>query len=388
MTLSIDKVTWKHVSLSDVVAASKEKVDPSTGVINRYVAGEHMDSDDLKIHRWGNTSDVDLGPAFHRRFRPGQVLYGSRRTYLRKVAVADFDGVCANTTYVLESKDEHVLLQEFLPFVMSSETFHAFAIRESRGSVNPYVNWSDLERFEFHLPPLDEQKRIVDLLWAAELHRRSLYGLERSLSASTQSVFTRLIARFHAEKQSLGDLGKFTRGRRFTKSDYVDKGLGCIHYAQIHTDFGPSTTEAITFLPNSMRPAMRMAKPGDLIVAGTSEDVDGVGKAVAWLGDEDVAIHDDCFIYSHEMDPLFASLLFASAEFDHAKRTFVSESKVVRLSATSLGTISLPVPSLSGQREVVRVLSKLARGQDKITDEIGVVRALQQALSAAIFEGE
>lgn len=189
MSLNLEKSAWKRVSLGEVAAASREKVDPSGGSVERFVAGEHMDTDDLKIHRWGDTAEVDLGPAFHRRFRPGQVLYGSRRTYLRKVAVADFDGVCANTTFVVDSHDNGVLLQEFLPFVMSSEPFHAFAIAESKGSVNPYVNWSDIERYEFDLPPLDEQKRIADLLWAIERHRRSVSSTLEDLALSRSQWF-------------------------------------------------------------------------------------------------------------------------------------------------------------------------------------------------------
>lgn len=177
MSLNLDAPAWKQVALGEVAATSKERVDPSDGTVNRYVAGEHMGTDDLQINRWGDPMEIDLGPAFHRRFRPGQILYGSRRTYLRKVAVADFDGVCANTTFVVETRDEDVLLQEFLPFVMSCEQFHAFAIAESKGSVNPYVNWSDIARYEFRLPPLDEQKRIAALLWAIEGHRRELLHL-------------------------------------------------------------------------------------------------------------------------------------------------------------------------------------------------------------------
>ena len=171
MSLNLEKSHWKRVTLGEVAAASKARIDPKDGSVERYVAGEHMDTDDLKVHRWGDIGETDLGPAFHRRFRAGQVLYGSRRTYLRKVAVADFDGVCANTTFVVETRDDAVLLQRFLPFVMMSEPFHAFAIAESKGSVNPYVNWSDIERYEFDLPPLEDQKRIADLLWAVELCR-------------------------------------------------------------------------------------------------------------------------------------------------------------------------------------------------------------------------
>lgn len=206
MSLDLDTSRWRRVSLGAVAAASKEKVDPSDGTVDRFVAGEHMDSDDLRIHRWGNAHETDLGPAFHRRFRPGQVLYGSRRTYLRKVAVADFDGVCANTTFVVESKDSRSLLQEFLPFVMSSEPFHAFAVAESKGSVNPYVNWSDIERFEFGLPPLAEQKRIADLLWAIERHRQQTSALRAQLEATADEVFRRVLTKMHAETKPLPEL--------------------------------------------------------------------------------------------------------------------------------------------------------------------------------------
>jgi type I restriction enzyme S subunit len=173
VSLNLDKTTWKRVAFGDVAMASKETCDPTDGSVNRYIAGEHMDSDELRIRRWGEVGDGYLGPAFHRRFHPDQVLYGSRRTYLRKVAVAEFDGVCANTTFVVETREPTVLAHRFLPFVMTSEPFHAFAIAESKGSVNPYVNWSDLARYEFDLPPLDEQNRIADLLWAIERERRA-----------------------------------------------------------------------------------------------------------------------------------------------------------------------------------------------------------------------
>lgn len=218
MSLELDKSAWKRVKLGEVVAASKEKVDPSDGSVDRFIAGEHMDTDDLKIHRWGDPSEVDLGPAFHRRFRPGQVLYGSRRTYLRKVAVADFDGVCANTTFVVESKDPGVLLQEFLPFVMTSEPFHAFAIAESKGSVNPYVNWSDIARYELDLPPLDEQRRIADLLWAVERHRLQLATSVRSIMEAVD-VYLRALWESETDKRAIGQVADCVTGSTPSKSN-------------------------------------------------------------------------------------------------------------------------------------------------------------------------
>lgn len=156
----------QRVLFGDVVRHVKDKVDPVTSRLTRYVAGEHMDSDDLRIRRWGEINSNYLGPAFHMRFKPGQVLYGSRRTYLRKVAVPDFTGVCANTTFVLEPKDPSVLLPEFLPFLMQTEAFHTHSIKQSKGSVNPYVNFSDLAWWEFVLPSLQEQRTLASAMSA------------------------------------------------------------------------------------------------------------------------------------------------------------------------------------------------------------------------------
>jgi type I restriction enzyme S subunit len=183
------KSGWQMVKFGDVVRQVKDKVDPRKSGLKYYVAGEHMDTDDLKIRRWGEIGLDYLGPAFHMRFKPGQVLYGSRRTYLRKVAVPDFEGVCADTTFVLESKDPNILLPELLPFIMQTEQFHEHSIKQLKGSVNPYVNFSDLAWFEFALPPLEEQKRFVKVLSAIRNTTLSLqearemsFRLWRSLS--------------------------------------------------------------------------------------------------------------------------------------------------------------------------------------------------------------
>lgn len=134
-----DRKGWQRVRFGDVVRSLKEQVDPNSGEVERYVAGEHMESEKVHIRRWEIIGDGYLGPAFIRRFRKGQVLYGSRRTYLKKVAVAEWDGVTANTTLVLEALEDK-LLQSLLPWLMLSERFTKHSIQESKGSTNPYIN--------------------------------------------------------------------------------------------------------------------------------------------------------------------------------------------------------------------------------------------------------
>ena len=154
------------VRFGDVVKEYKGKIDQKNNPYEFYVAGDHMDTDDLTIRRRGRFATDDVGPAFIREFKKGQVLYGSRRTYLRKIAVADFDGVTANTTFVLETKDESILRQRLLPFIMYTESFTEWSIKKSKGSTNPYVLFKDLADYEFELPDIGKQDELVELLWS------------------------------------------------------------------------------------------------------------------------------------------------------------------------------------------------------------------------------
>jgi type I restriction enzyme S subunit len=200
------KPGWRRVKFGDVVRQVKDKVDVAESGLTRYIAGEHMDTDDLKLRRWGEINGDYLGPAFHMRFKPGQVLYGSRRTYLRKVAVADFEGICANTTFVLESKNPNVLLPELLPFIMQTEAFHEHSVKQSKGSVNPYVNFSDLAWYEFALPPLDEQRRMAELLWMHQRLCEEYHAAKEAAETLVASYTEAFLASYKGEPSSVDAL--------------------------------------------------------------------------------------------------------------------------------------------------------------------------------------
>lgn len=153
----------KEFTYCEVAEKLMRKIDPLTNDIERIVAGENLESNDFKIRTWQRIGEGYLGPAFHVLFKAGDILYGSRRTYLRKVSLADFDGVCANTTYVIRANEE-ILLQDLLKHIMLSERFTQYSIGVSKGSTNPYINWKDLDDFSFQIPDLAIQKQIVEIL--------------------------------------------------------------------------------------------------------------------------------------------------------------------------------------------------------------------------------
>ena len=97
-------------------------------------------------------------------FKPGDILFGTRRAYQRKVGVAEFDGMCSGDMLWCCEPRPDVVLPEFLPFFMQSDLFMDRAVEISVGSLSPTINWKTMAEFEFALPPMDEQQRIVELL--------------------------------------------------------------------------------------------------------------------------------------------------------------------------------------------------------------------------------
>ena len=163
----------------------KDKVDnPAEADVDRYVGLEHIDPESLKIRRWGETTDVESSKII---FKSGDIIFGKRRAYQRKLAVADFDGICSAHAMVLRPKT-HVVLEEFLPFFMQSDIFMDRAVKISVGGLSPTINWSDIAKEEFALPLLEEQRRITEVLQAAETNRVSLLNLAFKASCAVDSL--------------------------------------------------------------------------------------------------------------------------------------------------------------------------------------------------------
>ena len=217
MSLNLDKSAWRRVVFGDVVRNVNETVkDAESAGIDRVIAMEHLDPGELKVERWGSVAD---GTTFTRKVKPGQTLFGKRRAYQRKVAYAEFEAICSGDIYTFEADDAH-LLGELLPFLVQSNRFFDHALDTSAGSLSPRTNWRDLANFEFDLPPLDEQKRIADLLWAIERHRLEIAGVADSLSKASE---TRLAELWKAQtgKAAISDIADCVTGSTPPKANAV-----------------------------------------------------------------------------------------------------------------------------------------------------------------------
>ncbi|XPN79082.1 restriction endonuclease subunit S [Morganella morganii] len=177
------------------------------------------------------------------------------------------------------------------------------------------------------------------------------------------------------EWKALGDIGQFIRGRRFTKADYVEEGIRVIHYGEIYTRFGVYATNSFSQVRTDMKKSLRYAEPGDVVITDVGETVDDVGKAVAWIGDEKVAIHDHCYAFRHSMNPKFVSYCMQTASFIAEKAKYIARTKVNTLLINGFSKISIPVPypgnpekSLAEQARIVSILDKFDTLTNSITE--------------------
>ena len=215
MTLNLDKSTWKRVAFGDVIENIANRVDnPSMAGVDRYVGLEHLDPGVMTIERWGTPDQVNAQKLL---FEPGDVIFGRRRAYQKKVARADFRGICSAHALVLRARPD-LIHPDFLPVFLSSDYFLDRAIAISVGSLSPTVNWRDLKVQEFDLPPLDEQKRIADLLWALEHHRAATLEAACAVRGTLQLQIASQLRVFTSTRR-LGDVTSTHSGPSFAASD-------------------------------------------------------------------------------------------------------------------------------------------------------------------------
>jgi len=179
----------------------------------------------------------------------------------------------------------------------------------------------------------------------------------------------------NVEWKALSEIGEFIRGKRFTKADYAEDGISVIHYGEIYTRYGVFATHAHSQVRDDMAESLRYAEPGDVVITDVGETVEDVGKAVAWLGDGKVAIHDHCYAFRHAMNPKFVSYCMQTASFIAKKAKYVARTKVNTLLINGFSKIAIPVPypedhekSLAEQERIVAILDKFDALTHSITE--------------------
>lgn len=309
--------------------------DVNTGFSDTYYSGEYDE-------RWV-VGDGDIIIGMDGDFRANRWRHGRALLNQRVCRLQDFSADITPGYLFYKIQDE-------LDRIHSSIT----------GSTVKHLSSRELDRARIPVPPIEVQREIVRVLdQFTQLEAKLEAKLEAELEARrTQYEFYRdaLFVDAGAPLVPMGKIGTFMRGRRFTKSDVVESGIPSIHYGEIYTDYGVSASRAVREVNSDMVGQLRFAKPGDVIFAGVGETVADVGKAVAWLGDTPVAVHDDAFAFTSDLNPKFVAYAVQASAFHAQKEGHVARGKVKRLSSAGLAKISIPVPSAEEQARIVSIL--------------------------------
>lgn len=340
----------KVVKLSDVVVRANTKEDRNTTTRIYYAAGEQVEPQELLVRKKGIIAEADLGPMFYFGFKTGQVLLPSRSFESKKAAVATYDGICSEKTFVLETKNPSVLLQEYLVFIIQNESFWQYAEENKSGSVNYFLNWSAIANYEFTLPSLSEQKVLADKLWAAYRVKESYKKL---LAATDDMLKAKFMEMFGEEKNiSLENIAiTWSKGQSFSKNDIVDEGkTPCIHYGQLYK-YGYVINNVFSATNAS---AKATSTRGDILFPAS--DVTPRGLARCSCIDLDGVILGGDIIVMHPregIDPTYLS--YAINQQTNQLLQLVTGSVVRHMSAKSLKTVKVPLPPLPLQQQFVEI---------------------------------
>ena len=391
MSLNLDKRSWKRVSLGDVIRHVTDRVDAESSGLERFLAGEHIPSNSLEIKQWGVIGRDPIGPMFYKRFRPGHVLYVSRRSYLRKTAVPEFEGITGEKTFVLETRDSSVLLQKFMPFLLSAEAFHSYAMANSRGSVNPYVNWTDLANYEFDLPPLDEQKRLADLLWSIERHWRAV----KATAASAREVLSRLRSEFFDDESptvQADEAFSITIGRqRSPKHETGDHLVPYLRSANVTLGgVDIEDVKSMNFDPDEQ--AKFGLEVGDVLVSEGSASPGAVGMPAVWSGEVGGVVCFQNTLLRYRPVPgvtlsgfveQWCRWAFESGQFLRAS----SGTNIYHIGVRGASGMRVRVPGLEEQAEFLSRAAAATESVAAVAGEADAVAAARSATLAQIFGG-
>lgn len=397
MSLDLDKSKWRRVRLGDVIRRSRKQVDPFEAGVDRYVAGGHIDSNSMTVSRWGDPNDGKMGSTFRYVFEPGQILFVSARPYLRKSGVVDFSGVVADKTYVLDAVPENGLLQEFLPFVLASDPFIAYANAEATGSMNPRLLWGPLQRYEFELPPLDEQKRIAILLWAIERHRQSIATVARTAAVTHDAWLDHTIKAYDiARHRTIGELieagelrlltGPF--GSTLSAKEFVEGGVPIIHPSHIRD--GEAKVDPKSTLPEERAKTLSRwrVQQGDLIMMRKGD----VGRSaliakhqVGWV------ISSDCISIRLSRDatvsPEFLRLTLAVPSAMGILLQNAPGTTMPGINERSLKSIPVPAIDAAEQSGITQQSRNVLAAVDAATKELADLVSTRSSVLADVFGG-
>lgn len=254
--------------------------------------------------------------------------------------------------------------------------------RQVRKASIPRLSRVSIEKFMIPVPPIEVQEEIVRILdsfsdYAAELQaelqaRKQQYEYYRNLlltfnpsaygcgtdDEQKDGVTTWEGHNYKIQWKKMGEIGTFIRGNGLQKKDFTESGVGCIHYGQIYTHYGTFATKTKSFVSEKLASKLLKIENGDIVLACTSENIEDVAKAVAWLGKETIVTGGHSVVFKHTANPKYIAYFMQTALFFNQKKRYAYGAKVIDIKTEDLAKILIPIPPLELQEKIVAILDR------------------------------
>jgi hypothetical protein len=377
------KLGWKMVKFGEVVKnANLVERDPEANGVERIVGLEHIDPENLHVRRWNSVAD---GTSFTRKFVPGQTLFGKRRAYQRKVAYAEFEGICSGDILTFEPKNSKVLLPELLPFICQSDAFFDHALNTSAGSLSPRTSWTALKDFEFPLPPLDEQKRIAEILWATDEAVSAYQEALNHIHIAAQIRLEHTLNTLNCSELSLPDVLSGSPESGCSAPPSSDE-TG-------HWVLSLAALSANGYVRGNLKPVAKTKKmigatlsKGDLLIS-RSNTVELVGFAGIFNEDRtDVSFPDTMMrlpVNTQKALPDYLELvLLSNRGRRHMMKTASgTSSSMKKINRKTLAEFRFPVPDLDTQKRIVSEFNEQKKHREAIANHVSKTQRMLSLFS-------
>ena len=368
------------VLLGDVVDHVKDKVDKDATDLEYYIGGEHIDGDEIMVHRKGMIQGSTIGPAFHMRFQRGDVLLMSRNPHLRKASMVDFDGICSDVSYICRTKDNDVLLQSLLPFILQTPEFWQFAEENKKGGLPFFLNWKDFARFEFELQPIERQRQIADLLWAME---RVKIAYRELIARTDDLVKSQFIEMFVAEEKyplvRLDKVSDISGGlTKNPKRPTLNQKMEYLRVANVMFDcIDLSDIRTIGVQESEIEKAMLQS--GDVLFVEGNGSPDQIGRVAVWDGQREPMLHQNHIIKARpDGNKVLSKYMMFYFMTTNGREQILSSalttSGLYTLSLSKIAGFQIPLAPISEQTKFMKLVEQSDKSKYLLQRKLGQLR--------------
>ena len=283
-------------------------------------------------------------------------------------------------SFGLRFNDDINLNPEFTKYLFRGNAIRNEIAKSASGVTRYNISKASFRKIQIPIPPLDVQAKIVKILDALTALTAELTA-ELTMREKQYHYYRDNLLTFSddVEWKTLAELGTLIRGNGMQKKDFTETGFPAIHYGQIYTHFGTFANTTKSYVSDELAKKLRKAHKGDVLLAGTSENIQDVMKPLGWLGDE-VAISGDMFAYrpNNDLDTKYLTYLLQTTEFQKYKEKYAQGAKVTRLNTEKFLNFNVPVPSLKEQKRIANILDKFEVLTISLTEGLPREIALRQ----------